>query len=160
MGEAPTVLDDKGRITVSRRFRETMNVMGHAVWYMTRGFDGCVFLFPKDNWDRIREEIKKKPLLDATAVDFRRLFFGGVAEARPDNQGRMSIPGYLRDYASLDKEALLLGCDDHLELWDRQAWRDYQASQEDGYKQMASALLSKNAEVAKGAKADSPSDED
>ncbi len=140
-GEAQTVLDDKGRITVSRRFRETMNVLGHTLWYMTRGFDGSIFLFPRDEWEKIRAQARTRPSMDATAIDFRRMFFGSVAEVQPDRQGRMSIPPHLRKHAGLDKEAVLIGVDDHLELWDRKAWDAFQEGNESNFKSMATELF-------------------
>ena len=144
-GEAQTVLDDKGRITVSRRYRETMSVLGHAIWYMTRGFDGSIFLFPREEWQKIRTQAGRYSSMDAQAIDFRRMFFGSVAEVQPDRQGRMSVPQHLREHAGLDKEAVLIGVDDHLELWSRDAWRGYQEANEEKFKEMASGLFSADA---------------
>ena len=143
-GEAQTVLDDKGRVTVSRKFRETMEVRGDLLWYMTRGYDGAIFIFPKDQWDKIRAQAARHSSMDARAVDFRRMFFGSVAEVRPDRQGRMSVPPHLREHAKLEKEAVLIGCDDHLELWSRDGWRQYQGGMEAAYKEMGSELFSAN----------------
>lgn len=140
-GEAQTVLDDKGRITVPRRFRETMDVLGHVLWYMTRGFDGSIFLFPREEWDKIREQAKQYASMDARAIDFRRMFFGSVSEVRPDRQGRMPVAAHLREHAGLEREAVLIGVDDHLELWSRDAWRAYQAGKESEFKQIAAELF-------------------
>ena len=140
-GEAQTVLDEKGRITVSRKFREIMELRGDLLWYMTRGYDGAIFLFPKDQWDTIRAQAAKHSSMEARAVDFRRMFFGSVAESRPDRQGRMSVPAHLREHANLEKEAVLIGCDDHLELWSREGWRQYQGGMEAAYKEMGSELF-------------------
>ncbi|MBI4557468.1 MAG: division/cell wall cluster transcriptional repressor MraZ [Candidatus Hydrogenedentes bacterium] len=141
LGEHSTSLDDKGRITVPRRFREAMDVYGHQVWYLTRGFDGCIFLFHRDEWNRIRAHIGRRVSIDGKALDFRRLFFGSVAEAKPDPQGRLGVPSHLREYAGLEKEAVLLGIDDHLELWSRDAWRAFQEGKQAEYKEMASLLF-------------------
>ena len=140
-GEAHTVLDDKGRVTVSRRFRETMEVMGHVLWYMTRGYDGSIFIFPKEQWDRVRSQAAKYSSMDSRAIDFRRMFFGSVSEVRPDRQGRMPVPLHLREHAGLEKEAVLVGCDDHLELWSRDGWQLYQECMEAEYKAMGSELF-------------------
>ncbi len=140
-GESQTVLDDKGRITVSRRFRETMSVLGHALWYMTRGFDGSLFIFPKEEWDKIRSQAGQRSSMDVKAIQFRRMFFGSVAEVQPDRQGRLSVPAHLREFAGLEKEAVLIGVDDHLELWSKDRWRDYQTAQDEEYKSMASELF-------------------
>lgn len=140
-GESQTVLDDKGRITVSRRFRETMSVLGHALWYMTRGFDGSLFIFPKEEWDKIRSQAGQRSSMDVKAIQFRRMFFGSVAEVQPDRQGRLSVPAHLREFAGLKKDAVLIGVDDHLELWSKDRWRDYQTAQDEEYKSMASELF-------------------
>ena len=130
---------------VSRRFRETMDVLGHVLWYMTRGYDGSVFIFPKEEWDKIRLQAGAYSSMDARAIDFRRMFFGSVAEVRPDRQGRMLVPPHLREHAGLDKEAVLIGCDDHLELWSRDGWRQYQEGMEAAYKKMGSELFNADA---------------
>jgi len=141
-GEALTKLDDKGRITVPRRVRETMNAHGHAVWYMTRGFDGCIFLFNRDEWNEIRATAGRHGPMNARSLDFRRMFFGSVSEVKPDGQGRMPVASYLREHADLDRDAVLVGVDDHLELWNKDAWQEFLRSREDGYKEMANALFS------------------
>ncbi len=141
-GESITKFDDKGRITVPRRVRETMDVYGHAIWYMTRGFDRCVFLFHRDEWQKIRSQIGRHASMDSRALDFRRLFFSGVAEVKPDNQGRIAVPSHLREHASLDGEAVLIGVDDHLELWNKDAWRAFVEGKEAEYKEIAAAVFS------------------
>lgn len=140
-GEIQTSLDEKGRITVPRRFRELMDVAGHIQWYATRGFDRAIFLFHREEWEKIRAQVSRYSSMNAPAIDFRRLFFGSVTEVRSDRQGRMAIPSYLRDHAGLEKEAVLIGVDDHLELWSRDAWRAFQKNKEAEFKEMAGRLF-------------------
>lgn len=143
-GESVSKLDDKGRVTVPRRIRETMEVHGHAIWYMTRGFDRCVFLFPSDEWNKIRAQAGRYSSMDAKVLDFRRLFFSSVAEARPDAQGRLAVAPHLREHAGLDgddREAVLIGVDDHLELWNRENWRSFVERSEETYKEMAAPVF-------------------
>lgn len=140
-GESQTILDDKGRITVPRRLRETMKVLGHTLWYMTRGFDSSIFLFPRQEWDKIQSQASRFSSMDGRAIDFRRMLFGSVAEFQLDRQGRIPVPQHLREHAGLDKEAALIGVDDHLELWSREAWKNFQQRNEDQFKQMASDLF-------------------
>ncbi|MCP4644894.1 MAG: division/cell wall cluster transcriptional repressor MraZ [bacterium] len=140
-GEFQSKLDDKGRITVPRRIRETMDVNGHAVWYLTRGFDNCVFVFHRDSWNDIRRQASRYSSMNAEALDFRRLLFGSVAEVKPDGQGRMLVAPHLRDHADLDKEVVLLGVDDHLELWSAESWRAFQERSQDKYREMAGPLF-------------------
>lgn len=140
-GEYQTKLDDKARITVPRRIRESMDVYGHAVWYMTRGFDHCIFLFHRDGWNEIRSQASRYSSMNAEALDFRRLFFGSVAEAKPDSQGRMAVPPHLREHAGLNKDVVLIGVDDHIELWSPEAWRTFREASEAKYREMAAPLF-------------------
>ena len=118
-----------------------MRVLGHNCWYMTRGFDRCIFLFHRDEWNKIRKQASKYSSMNAKALDFRRLLFGSVCEVSPDRQGRMPVPQHLREHAQLDKEAVLIGVDDHLELWSKDAWRAFQDKNEAEYKEMAAQLF-------------------
>lgn len=140
-GEFPATLDDKGRVTMPRQFREIMNVLKHHSWYMTRGFDNCVFLFHEAEWARIRKQASGFTVMHGKALDFNRMFFGSVAETKPDQQGRMNVPAHLREYAGLQKEAVIIGVDNHLELWSKDKWRAFQSAHEDTYKEMASQLF-------------------
>lgn len=140
-GESQTVLDDKGRITLPRRLRDKMDAYGHVIWYMTRGFDKSVFVFPKEEWDRIRAQAAQHSSMDASAIDFRRLFYGGMTEVRPDRQGRIPIPSHLREHAGLTKEVVLIGVEDHLELWSREGWRAFQEGKEAEFKDVASRVF-------------------
>ena len=140
-GEFPTSVDDKSRVTMASQIRKVADVMSHAVWFMTRGFDGSLFLFPKERWDVIRGEASRHSTMDPGAVDFRRMFFGSVQEVRPDGQGRFLVPPHLREHAGIDKDAVMIGCEDHLELWSRDGWKKYQKSMETKYKDMGRELF-------------------
>ena len=140
-GTAETVLDDKNRVTVPRRFRETMDVLGHAVWYLARGFDHSISLYPHSEWNKVRKQTNRFSSMNAQALDFRRLLFASATEIRPDRQGRIPIPAHLREYAGLEREAVLIGVDDHLELWPRNTWLAFQQQQDAGFKGMAAQLF-------------------
>ena len=141
-GEYPVKVDGKGRITVPSRLRQVMDVHGHAIWYLTRGFDGCISLYHRDEWNRIRSQIGRFPSMNAQALDFRRMFFSSVGEVKIDGQGRMAVPPHLRELGDIatDGEATLIGVDDHLELWNKDRWRGFQGGNEAGYKEMATLI--------------------
>lgn len=140
-GEANTALDDKGRITVPVQFRAVMEVNDHDTWYLTRGFDGAIFMFSASRWQEIVQQTATKASLDPRLLDFRRFFIGGATKVKRDAQGRMAIPSHLREYASINKQAVLLGVDDHLELWSDLVWREFQERQAGSYKEMAALLF-------------------
>ncbi len=140
-GEAHTALDDKGRIMVPVQFRNIMEVHDHDVWFMTRGFDGAIFLFHKERWNALLEKNSGFASLDPRMLDFRRLFLGSVAKVKRDKQGRLAVPAPLREYAGIEKDAVLLGVEDHLELWSKEGWRAFQMRQAEQYKAMAAELF-------------------
>ena len=154
-GEAHTVLDEKGRITLPRRFRQAMEVMGHDVWYMARGFDASVSLFPPAKWEKIRTQANAHPLMDAFAGDFRRLFYGSATQVRPDRQGRMPVAPQLREHAGLEKAAVLIGVDDHLELWSEENWRQFQQDRGGEFRQMATELFATRVKAGEAAASES-----
>lgn len=145
LGEHHTVLDDKNRVTVPRKFREIMSVHGHIQWYMTKGYDGSLFLFPRQEWDRIREKSAGASVLDASVVDLKRILYGSVAEVCPDKQGRLPVPQPLREYANITREAVLVGVDEHLELWSKSNWQAYQERIQSSFKTMASEFFGSRA---------------
>lgn len=139
-GEALTRLDEKGRITIPAQFRKPMSEKGHLLWYLSRGFDHCIFMFCRDEWEKIVDHARQYPAMDADSLDYRRLLFSSVSEAGLDRQGRVAVAPHLREHAGLEKDAVLIGVNDHLELWDKEAWRSFRQSNETGFKEMASQL--------------------
>jgi MraZ protein len=140
-GEATTALDDKGRITVPVHLRSVMDQEDHWTWFVTRGFDNALFMFPKALWDQILRQTGQGNPLDPAMLDFRRLLIGSVTPVKRDNQGRMVIPAALREFAKIQGEAVLLGVEDHLELWSTETWRAFQERQAEQYKAMAGQLF-------------------
>jgi len=141
-GEVHTAVDDKGRIVVPQQFRTVMDVNDHDTWCLTRGFENYIFLFHKTSWEKLLAE--KKDLLsglDSRSSAFRRLFVGGMEKLKRDSQGRLAIPQHLRDYAGVERDAVLIGVGDHLELWSKTGWRQYQERQAENYRALADELF-------------------
>jgi len=145
LGTHNTTLDGKGRITVSRPIRSAMDVYGHHTWYMARGFDRSVFLFPQEAWNALVKQLGQMGTMNTRALDLKRMLLGSAAQVRVDNQGRMTVPEHLREVAGLDaddsKEAVLLGVEDHLELWNKDTWRQFQEAKESEYRDIAAQLF-------------------
>lgn len=141
-GQHQTVLDDKGRITVPRRFRDVMRSQDHITWYMTRGYDGNLNLYHRDGWESLLAQIQDLPSMDPRVHDFQRLVFGSAAEVRVDGQGRMPVPQHLRALGGLEREAVLVGMKDRLELWNKEAWETFQNTHGPKFRDMVSELVS------------------
>lgn len=117
-------LDPKGRLSLPARFREAF---GDGAW-LTIGQDGCLFVFPRAEWDRRADEVAASPLSDADGRAYARLFFGASDEVRIDGQGRLTIPGRLRDAAGIARDVVVLGVRDRMEIWDRGTYERYEAA--------------------------------
>lgn len=118
-GEFSHHLDDKGRLIIPARFRP--HLLHGAI--LTRGLDRNLVIYPADAWQVVSERLNQMPITHPTARALRRLLFSGAVELSPDRQGRMLIPSYLRDYASLQDEVLIAGMETFLELWEPSTWQ-------------------------------------
>lgn len=136
LGEFSHNLDDKGRLTIPAKFRDEL--AGGLV--ITRGIDRCLFVFPRQGWDNLAEQIAALPLTQRNARNFSRLMFSGAADFIPDRQGRVLIPQGLRDYAGLDSEAIVIGLYDRLEIWNLDNWTDVKAEVEEDPESIAEQL--------------------
>lgn len=115
-------LDPKGRVSLPARFREAF--ADGAV--LTLGQDGCLFCFPRAEWDARSAEVRSLPLSDAGGRAYARMFFGKAEAIDLDGQGRLLIPQRLRTEAGIDKEAVVVGVFDRMEIWDRAAHERYE----------------------------------
>jgi MraZ protein len=136
MGEYQHTLDDKGRLTIPSKFRTGLGERFVA----TKGFDGCLFLYPVQEWEQIGEKLKSLPFTRADARGFTRLLFSGAVECEIDKQGRIVVPPSLRDYAHIDKDAVLIGVSSRVEIWSQAGWEAYQSSAEASYEELAEQI--------------------
>ena len=123
-------LDPKGRLSLPKGFREAFADGAN----LTLGFDGCIWVFPIDEWVRRSEEVKSKPLSDAKGRAMGRIFFGKAETVELDSQGRLLVPQRLRTKAGIGREAVAVGVDDYLEIWDGDAWKRYEEANEVAYR--------------------------
>jgi MraZ protein len=121
-GEFEHSIDEKGRITVPAKFRGRL-ADGMVV---TKGIDPCLWLYPADKWAELAAEVSVLPITDPKAREFRRQLFGGASDSVPDKQGRVNLPPYLREYANIDNQAVIVGLYDHCEIWNPDQWRTRQ----------------------------------
>ena len=118
MGEYNHTIDAKGRLIVPAKFRE---ILGDN-FIVTKGLDGCLFVCPNDEWTRFEEKLKSLPLTNKNARQFTRFFLAGAAACEVDKQGRILLPQVLREFASLEKDVVLVGVASRIEIWSRERW--------------------------------------
>lgn len=126
-GEYRHSVDEKGRMAVPARFR----VQLAAGAYVSRWIDGCLAIFPRDDWDVLTAKVAGLPVTDPGSRAFQRFLFGGAIEAELDRQGRVLVPGYLREWAELAGEAVIVGSRDHAEIWAPARWDGVRRELED-----------------------------
>jgi len=117
-GEFQYSVDDKGRVIIPPPFREFVED-GMVV---TRGMEGCLYVFPLAAWRRIEEKLTSLPLTDGAARNFVRFFYSGAAKAKVDAAGRITLPATLRNFAELDASVVVAGAPNRLEIWNEARW--------------------------------------
>ena len=120
MGEYNHIIDAKGRLIIPAKFRE---VLGDE-FVVTKGLDGCLFVYHNDEWNRFAEKLATLPLTNANARKFTRFFLAGATTCEVDKQGRILLPAVLREFASLEKEVVLVGVSKRIEIWDKSRWAE------------------------------------
>ena len=118
MGEYNHTIDPKGRVIVPAKFRDTLGEQ----FVITKGLDGCLFVYDEQEWKAFEEKLKTLPITNKEARAFVRFFLAGAADVETDKQGRILIPGVLRDHAKLIKDVVLVGVGSRVEIWSKECW--------------------------------------
>ncbi len=126
IGEYTYKVDSKKRLAVPAKFREALNKKA----IITRGLENCLFLFSIDEWKKIAENISSRSLGKQDNRGFARIMLSGAMEVEFDSLGRILIPDYLKEYASLKNVAVVTGLYSRIEIWDKDRWEDYKKKTE------------------------------
>lgn len=140
MGEYQHSIDDKGRLIIPAKFREELG----AGFVVTRGLDNCLFVYPRKEWETLEAKLKSLPLTSADARAFVRFFFSGATECDLDKQGRILIPGPLREYGKLVRDCVVIGVSNRVEIWSKEAWESYSTNAADSFAAIAEKLTDLN----------------
>lgn len=120
MGEYNHSIDTKGRLIIPSRFREELG----DDFVVTKGLDGCLFVFPNNEWQAFEEKLKALPLTNKSARQFARFFVAGATPCELDKQGRILLPQTLREFAGLEKDVVLTGMLNRIEIWSKVKWME------------------------------------
>ena len=120
MGEYNHTIDAKGRLIIPAKFRELLG----TEFVLTRGLDGCLFIYPVDEWKAFEQKLRALPLTNKNARTFSRFFVAGAAMCELDRQGRVLGPQTLREFAGLEKDVVLTGNLDRIEVWSKEKWSE------------------------------------
>lgn len=137
MGEYHHNIDTKGRIIVPSKFRDGLG----TTFILTRGLDKCLFGYPKEEWSILEEKLKALPLTKKDARSFTRFFFAGAIECEVDKQGRINISAPLLQYAGLEKECVVIGVSNRIEVWSKENWEGFFSDSEESFGEIAENLI-------------------
>ena len=125
IGEFEHSIDTKGRLVLPAKIKDDLG----KEFIVTKGLDGCLFGYSLAEWNKFEEKLKTLPLTNKITRDFVRFFLSGAVEEETDKQGRFLLPANLREYASLTKDAVIIGVGTRIEIWDKKKWNEYKSEE-------------------------------
>lgn len=125
IGEFEHSIDTKGRLVLPAKIKDDLG----KEFIVTKGLDGCLFGYSLTEWNKFEEKLKTLPLTNKITRDFVRFFLSGAVEEETDKQGRFLLPANLREYASLTKDAVIIGVGTRIEIWDKKKWDEYNSEE-------------------------------
>lgn len=152
LGESSHTLDTKSRVVVPKRFLSEFpeDAEGKRCAMLTRGFEGCLFLFPERGFEKALERMQLQAFGGADLRKMQRLFFSNACQTTIDGAGRMLVPEKLRNVAGLEKEVVMVGCADRAEIWSAAAWERFNTDNGDEFDRLDSVLLGAGGAPPKG----------
>lgn len=136
IGEYQHNVDSKKRLALPSKFRKELG----AKVVVTRGLDKCLFVYPLKTWKDIAEKLGTLPMGESGTRSFVRLMLAGASDVDMDSQGRVLLPEYLKEYAGLEKEVVVAGLFNRLEVWNENNWKEYRTKAEANTDEIAEQL--------------------
>lgn len=140
IGEYHHTIDEKGRIIIPSKFRESLG----KEFIITRGIENCLFVYSLQNWADITNKLSSLPFTKKDARTFNRFFMSGATNVELDKQGRVNISKPLIDYANLIKDCVIIGTGDRLEVWSQESWESFFDSTKDSMSDIAENLFNES----------------
>ena len=140
-GEYTHGIDNKGRLILPAKLRDVAKENGVDKFFVTRGLDKCIFMFSEQEWRLQENKFKGLSFTKQQARHFNRLFFSGAVEVAPDRQGRFIIPDYLKSFAGIKKDAILIGVANRIEIWETKTWQEFFQKTSAEFEQTAEGML-------------------
>lgn len=118
MSEYNHTIDAKGRMIIPSKYREGLG----NKFVVTRGIDDCLFAYASEDWQQVTDKLSEMRITNSKARAFQRFLLGGATEVELDSQGRILLPGFLREHASMIKDVVLVGVGNHIEIWAKEKY--------------------------------------
>lgn len=140
-GEYQHSIDRKGRLIMPSRFREAAKGNFIEKFFVTRGLDKCLFMFAEEEWRLQEQKFKSVSFTKQESRIFNRLYFSGTVEVLPDRQGRILLPQYLKDFAEIKKDVMVVGVSNRIELWAQEKWVEFYGNWRQSFEEIAEKLI-------------------
>jgi len=140
-GEHEHTIDRKGRLIIPAKFRQTLKEQQIRTLFLTRGLDGCLFLFSDSEWRLAESRFKQVPFTKSEGRKFNRLFFSGAAEVTIDGLGRLLVPKSLKEFAQIKQDVVIVGVSNRMEVWAKEKWRAFYENSRQSFEELAERVL-------------------
>ena len=140
-GEYEHTIDRKGRLIVPAKFRQALKEYAVKSLFLTRGLDGCLFLFPEAEWRMAEARFKQIPFTKGEGRKFNRLFFSGAAEVMVDRLGRLLVPRSLREFAVIKQDVVIVGVSNRMEIWSKDKWQAFFETSRQSFEEVAERVM-------------------
>lgn len=140
-GEYYHSIDRKGRLVLPVRFREIAKENLIDKFFITRGLDGCLFMFSEEEWRTQEQKFKSLSFTKQDARRFNRIFFSGATEVTFDKQGRLLIPQYLKEFANIKRDVVIVGVANRVEIWSKESWAEFYRLTQPEFEKISQNLL-------------------
>ncbi len=137
MGEFHHNIDEKNRLVIPSKFRSELG----EEFIITRGLDKCLFIYSMSEWNKLVNKLNTLPFTQKNARNFTRFFLSGAINAEFDRSGRVSITSPLIEYADINKECVIIGASDRLEIWSKESWDKFLSDNEENFSDIAENLF-------------------
>ncbi|MBU0709270.1 MAG: division/cell wall cluster transcriptional repressor MraZ [Candidatus Omnitrophica bacterium] len=140
-GEYQHSIDRKGRLILPAKFRDVAKQQFIEKFYVTRGLDICLFMFSEEEWRSQENKFKSIPFTKQQSRTFNRIYFSGAAEVVFDSQGRILLPAYLKEFAQIKKDVVIVGVSNRVEIWGKQKWEEFYSNSRQSFEEIAEKLM-------------------
>ena len=140
-GEYEHALDAKDRVIIPAKFREIFKEHYAEKFFITRGLDRCLFVFTEEDWKEQEKKFRDMSFTREESRKFNRLYFSGACEVICDKQGRVLIPTYLKQYAEIVEDVVIIGVSDRIEIWSKEKWNEFFKNNLGSFESLAEKLI-------------------
>ncbi len=142
-GSYKFTIDHKGRVNIPAKFRRSTASTSHDLYVITRGLEGCLFIYPAEEWEKVERKLQNLSFTQKSHRLFGRYLLSNACDVQLDRQGRITIPQNLLDLAQIKKDALIIGVLERIEIWDPEVHEKYLDSAGKTYEEIAEEIYFK-----------------